>query len=236
LRAADWASIGVTGNRDSAHDVFVAIMGAVPKPDQLSDGLGRDWAINGGYHKMHACCQYGHSTVEAVQAALAGGGGIAADQITAIRVETHEKGQALDNAAPATTLAAKFSIQHIAATTAVHGAAGADAFHADTLREPGLAGLRGRVSIGAFAPAMDPPNDRPARVVLTLADGRTLRGECLSARGGPDRPFTSAEIEAKAGAILASAYPGALAPLVAAGRLDGTALDRPWRDIIGNFG
>jgi 2-methylcitrate dehydratase PrpD len=235
LRAADWAAIGITGNSDSAHDVFVGIMGATPHAGLLTEGLGEDWAIDSGYHKMHACCQYGHSTVEAVQAALGDGGGIPADSIAAIRVETHEKGQALDNAAPATTLAAKFSIQHIAAATAVYGAAGADSFHADTLGDPGLAGLRGRVTIAPFTPAMDPPNDRPARVVLTLADGRTLGGECLSARGGPDRPFTGAEIEIKAGHILAPVYPGAFAPLAAAVQLDQTVLSRPWRDIVGDF-
>ena len=133
------------------------------------------------------------------------------------------------------TLAAKFSIQHIAAATAVYGAAGADSFHADTLGDPGLAGLRGRVTIAPFAPAMDPPNDRPARVVLTLADGRTLGGECPSARGGTDRPFTGAEIEIKAGRILAAAYRGAFAPLAAAVRQEDPVLSRPWRDIVGDF-
>lgn len=87
--------------------------------------------------------------------------------------------------------------------TAVYGAAGAEAFCADTLRDPALAGLRGRVSIAPFTPAMAPPDGRPARVVLTLTDGRTLDGQCLGARGGSDRPFTGPEIEAKAVAILA---------------------------------
>ena len=235
LRAADWAAIGITGTSDSAHDVFVRIFGATPRADVLSARLGEDWAVDGGYHKMHACCQYGHSTVEAVQAALDGIGHIAADGVAAIRVETHDKGQALDNAAPATTLAAKFSIQHIAATTAVHGHAGADAFHADTLTEPGLVGLRRRVTIAPFTPRMDPPNDRPARVVVTLADGRTLSGECLSARGGPDRPFTGAEMETKAESILETAYPGAFAPLLTAGRLEPAILDRRWREIVAGF-
>ena len=25
-----------------------------------------EWAIADGYHKVHACCQYSHSTVEAI--------------------------------------------------------------------------------------------------------------------------------------------------------------------------
>lgn len=235
LRAADWAAIGVTGTDNSAHDVFVTILGARVQPDALSNGLGRDWAMEGGYHKMHACCQYGHSTVEAMLVALGGFGAVAPDQVSAIHIEAHEKGRALDNVDPATTLAAKFSIQHIAATTLVHGHAGATAFHADTLTDPGLSELRCMVTIAPFTPEMAPPNDRPARVVVTLNDGRILRGECLSARGGPDLPFSRGEIEAKAQDILAPAYPGAVAPLVAAGRLEAASLDRSWRDIVASF-
>ena len=235
LRAADWAMIGITGTPDSAHDVFVNILGATPRASELSAGLGQNWALQDGYHKMHACCQYGHSTVEAAQAALAGVGKIAADRIAAIRVEIHDKGQALNNAAPATTLAAKFSIQHIVAATAVFGHAGAEAFHAGTLTEPGMTGLRRKVSIVPFTPQMPPPNDRPARVVLTLADGSTLRGECFSARGGSDRPFTQAEIEAKAEMILGSAYPRAFGLLAAAGQQDAAILNRSWREIVGDF-
>jgi 2-methylcitrate dehydratase PrpD len=235
LRAADWAAIGIAGTPDSVSDVFVSIFGAAPRAAELSTGLGRDWAVDDGYHKMHACCQYGHSTVEAVLAALAGGGGIDPAAIEAIRVETHEKGQVLDNAAPATTLAAKFSIQHIAAATAAFGHAGAQAFHADTLGDAGLARLRHRVTIDAYAPRMDWPNDRPARVALTLGDGRTLKGECLSAPGGPDRPFSAAQVTEKAAQILHPAYPGALAPLAAATRLEPGALDATWRDIVAGF-
>ena len=235
IRAADWAAIGIAGTPYSASDVFVAILGATAQATALSSGLGQGWAMRDGYHKMHACCQYGHSTVEAALAAL-GGGKIDADKIMAIRVETHEKGQLLDNAAPATTLAAKFSIQHIVAATAVFGHAGAAAFHADTLRDEGLAGLRQRVTIAPFEPTMDPPNDRPARVTLSLRNGKTLSGECLSAQGGPDRPFTKAQISAKAEKILREAYPGAHGLLAAAERLDGAILDLSWRRIVEDFG
>ncbi len=235
MRAADWAEMGISGTPGSVADVFVSILGARADPERLVAGLGRDWAMRDGYHKIHACCQYGHSTVEAVQAALAGGGPLDPDRVTEIHVAVHEKGEALDNAAPATTLAAKFSIQHIAAATAVFGHAGAAAFAAGTLTDDGIARLRHRVAIAPFTPRMDWPNDRPARVALTLGDGRVLQGECLSARGGPDRPFAPEEIIAKAEGILVSAYPRALAPLVAATALDRATLARSWRAVVADF-
>lgn len=235
LRAADWSEIGISGSPGSLADVFLSILGARGDPAQLVSGLGCDWAMRDSYHKLHACCQYGHSTVEAVQAALAGGEALRPEEIASIDVEVHEKGQALDNATPATTLAAKFSLQHIVAVTAVFGHAGAVAFAATTLVDDGLARLRQRVAIAPFLPRMGPPNDRPARVTLKLRDGRVLRGECPSARGGPDRPFTSDEIVAKADAILRDAYPLALTPLITATRLESAVLDRSWRTIVDDF-
>ena len=83
---------------------------------------------------------------------------------------------------------------------------------------------------------MDPPNDRPARVTLSLRDGRMLAGECLSAQGGPDRPFTEGQIKAKAEMILREAYPDAFGLLAAAVQLDPSILDRSWRGIVEDFG
>lgn len=235
MRAADWSEMGISGTPGSVAEVFVSILGAKADAAMLVSGLGREWAMRDGYHKIHACCQYGHSTVEAVQAALAGSGPLDPDQITSIRVAVHERGEALDNAAPVTTLAAKFSIQHITAATAVFGHAGAAAFAAGTLADDGIARLRHRVAIASFTPRMDWPNDRPARVALTLGEGRVLQGECLSARGGPDRPFAPEEIVAKAEGILDSVYPRALAPLVAATGLDEDTLARSWRAVVADF-
>jgi 2-methylcitrate dehydratase PrpD len=209
IRAVDWVEIGIQGGPYSLTDVFAAIMGAESAPEELCRALGQHWAIRDAYHKMHACCQYGHSTVEAVLAALQGVGTITPDMIERISVETHWKARKLDNPRPATTLAAKFSIQHIAAATLVYGHAGAAAFHADTLTRPDLDRLRHRVEIAPFEPELEWPNDRPSRVRITLTDGRVLSGECLSAPGGADRPFTEDEIATKVRANVLDAYPGA---------------------------
>ena len=125
-----------------------------------------------------------------------------------IRIDTHWRARKLGNVHPATTLAAKFSLQHILATTAHHGHAGAPAFHAGTLSDPAIAALREKVTIGPFEPELDPPNDRPARVTWELGDGSRAARECLSARGGPDRPFTEAEIRAKIRGIVEEPCPG----------------------------
>lgn len=227
LRAVDWTEVGITGRPESLHDVYGAAFAGDCHPGELTDGLGESWALADGYHKLHACCQYAHSAVEATLAALpqvAGGAGA----IRQIHIDTHWRGQKLDNVRPATTLAAKFSIQHILAATAVHGHAGAEAFHASTLSDPTVSALREKVTIGTFEPEPAWPNDRPARVTVETADGARVTEECLSARGGPDRPFAPDEIRAKITGIVAPPYPAMAPALLRLLDLDPALLSGPW--------
>ncbi len=233
LRAVDWATAGITGRPESLHDVFAGALGGAATPAELAEGLGADWALADGYHKVHACCQYAHSAVEASLAIMERlPKGTPPESIRHIHVDTHWRGRTLDNAAPATTLAAKFSMQHILATVAVHGHAGAEAFHASTLDDPTIAALRQAVSIGAWEPEPAWPNDRPARVSWALADGTRLTEECLSARGGPDRPFAPAEIRAKIRGIVEGPYPAMPAALDAVTELEPAVLGQRWAEVV----
>jgi 2-methylcitrate dehydratase PrpD len=233
MRAVDWAEAGITGRPESLHDVFAGAFGGAVHAGELTDGLGAEWALSEGYHKLHACCQYSHSAVEATLALMRRlPEGTRPRDISRIHVDTHWRGRTLDNADPATTLAAKFSMQHVLATAAIHGHAGAEAFHASTLTRPDIAALRQRVSIGAFEPEPEWPNDRPARVSWELSDGTRLTEECLSARGGPDRPFAPEKIRAKIGGIVAQPYPAMPPALEAVMDLEPAALDRGWAEAV----
>lgn len=229
LRAVDWTLCGITGRPESLHDVYASAFNGEPHPEELTDGLGEEWALSDGYHKLHACCQYAHSAVEASLALHARAD---ASKIREIHIDTHWKGRHLDNAQPATTLAAKFSMQHILAATAQFGHAGAEAFHASTLTAPELAAMREKVTIGAYDPEPAWPNDRPARVTWVLSDGGRVTEECLSARGGPDRPFEPSEVRAKIRGIVDAPYPAMGAVLERLLDLDPAALDRIWADIV----
>ena len=233
LRAVDWAELGIAGSQGGLHDVYGTVFGGTARPEALTEGLGQSWAASDGYHKLHACCQYSHAAVEAaLEIAAALPRRAAPEEIRTIRVDTHWRGRKLDNVRPATTLAAKFSMQHVLATVAVHGHAGAAAFRASTLADPAIAALRERVAIGAFEPEPDWPNDRPARVSWELADGTKIVRECLSARGGPDRPFTEPELRSKIAGIVAEPYPGMVAMADDLLALSPALLARPWRATV----
>ena len=229
IRAVDWAEIGITGLGTSLHDVQAVALGGTAHASRLARDLGAAWAVEDAYHKVHACCQYGHAAVEATLALLESRPHADRD-LRRIRIETHGRARKLDNVHPATTLAAKFSLQHILATTAYHGHAGAPAFHADTLSHPAIAALREKVAIAPFEPEPDPPNDRPARVTWELEDGTLVARETLSARGGPDRPFTEAEIRSKIRGILDEPYHGLSGAMMEIMDLAPDVLARPWRE------
>ena len=208
MRAAEWAALGITGLAGSPHDVYTTGLGSECLPGEMTRDLGDVYAITQNFQKLHACCQHLHSTVEAMlDLQQRHGGAFAPDDIAGISVAVHQRALELRATRPATTLAAKFSLPHAAAATAVLGHAGADAFAAETLDDPGIDSVRRKVAIAPFEPALEPPNDRSVRIRLTLRDGRDFDAECLSARGGPDRPFTRAEILAKIDGICDPVYP-----------------------------
>ena len=207
-RAADWAPLGIGGLAQSIFDVMVTCYGHDCLPDRLTSGLGTVWAISSGYHKTIACCQYAHSAVEAMlrlrseEPALSNSANIAA-----ITVATHPMGETLAVPEPETVLAGKFSMLHAVATTAVHGSAGAAAFARGSLSDQRVTVLRNRVRLVPHDDIKPWPKDRPARVEVTLNDGRRLSASIDSARGGPDDPFNEGQLHDKIASLTAELYP-----------------------------
>jgi 2-methylcitrate dehydratase PrpD len=208
FRAADWAPIGIAGLAETIFDVMATCYGHDCQPDRLSADLGTSWAVGSGYHKMIACCQYAHSAVEATLRLRAEVPALKdAANIAAIVVATHPMGETLATAEPETVLAGKFSMLHAVATTAIHGSAGAGAFARASLSDPQVAALRSRIRLVPHEELKPWPKDRPARVEVTLTDGSRRAVSIESARGGPDDPFSEAELRGKIAALTGELYP-----------------------------
>lgn len=215
MMSVDWALCGIGGLGSTFYDVYTTTLGGAMHPDQLTSTLGEEWAILDGYHKIFACCQYGHSAVEATLSVSADiPPGKTRQEIKRVVVETHTRGLSLDNYNPETTLAAKFSMPHIVAAALVLGHAGVEAFNSLALHHPEIVELRGKIELRPFLPEQESPNDRPARVTVELMDGQVLSRDCMSARGGSDRPFTEEEILTKVSQLTGDVYPD-LAPRLA---------------------
>ncbi len=233
MMAVEWAQCGIAGAPGAFHDVYGEVLGGTAQPSMLTAGLGERWAILDGYTKIYACCQHLHSAVEAA-VGLRGElqSSAALGDISAISVETHALALPLVNPRPHTTLAAKFSMSHAMAAALATGSGGAEAFAAATLADPAIARLRERVSVKAWQPELPPPNDRPARVTVELRDGRRLQAECLSAKGGPDRPLPAHVVLEKMGALASPVYPNMRRVFEELLESPASRMARGWADIV----
>ncbi|HYF21431.1 MAG TPA: MmgE/PrpD family protein [Ramlibacter sp.] len=233
LMAVEWAECGIGGIPEAVFDVYATVLGGQAQPQRLVEGLGEQWAVLDGYTKIYACCQHLHSAVEAAldlrqQHPQLG----RPDAVERIDVQTHPLALPLVNPAPRTTLGAKFSMPHAVAAALLHGDAGAGAFTAAALDDAAIGRLRQRVHTTAWEPLQAPPNDRPARVTVHLADGSQVSTECLSARGGPDRPLPADTWRAKLQELAEPAYPGIVGIFDAIVSGDPRRRSQAWPDLV----
>jgi len=236
MRSVDWAQCEIGGLESTLYDVYSSALGFETHLEQFTAELGKKWAICDGYHKLFACCQYAHSTVEATLMALAE---MPPDKgvmdIKYIVVETHELGLTLNNYNPETTLAARFSIPHIVAATLCFGHAEIEAFSSTALTVPEIKRIRKAVELRKFDPEKPMLHDRPARVTIEFNDGSRLVKECLSARGGPDRPFSEADILEKISRYTKDVYPSMASMVSKFLTIDEKYIDTTWDEHIDNL-
>ncbi len=160
------------------------------------DSLGRRWETDHGYFKRHAACRYTHPSIDAIDQLSTEG--VAFDTgIERIQVETYPAAAALDNPAPESPLAARFSLPFAIATRLHHGHAGKIAFEQEAITREVL-DLAAAVDVEAtdeFAEAV--PEQRGSRVSVTLSDGTIHTATVPHAKGGSERPLTRDELEEK---------------------------------------
>lgn len=209
LQAIDWAQAGVTSLPATPHDVYHETLHSEAHIEELTKDLGTDWAVSSGYHKINACCQYAHSSIEAMRQILDQHPDLQGGQeVSQIELQTHRLGMTLTDTQPVTTLGAKFSMPHALAASLVYGHGGAEAFSTQSMKDDRVAKMRQKVAMRLVDEELPWPYDRPAFVTLVTTDGQRFSANCLSARGGPDRPFTDDELWQKIEALSETPAPG----------------------------
>ncbi|WP_051241424.1 MmgE/PrpD family protein [Stappia stellulata] len=227
-QTAGMAAIGIGAGPEAPHDVYGEILGGAGRTAALTEDLGTQWAITKGYHKLYACCQHGHSAVEAALECAADPA-FNPDAVRAIEVQTHPLALGLSNREPQTILGAKFSMEHMVAAALHYREGGQAAFSSATLNDPALARLRNLVTLGPITPPQDPRFDRPSRLILRMADGSALERTCLVSTGSPDKPLAEAAFLAKLREAGGAVLPGLAAFAETASRSAG---DRAWRSVV----
>jgi 2-methylcitrate dehydratase PrpD len=230
--AAELVAAGFTGRDDAVEEALAGLVGDGFDPAPVIEELGTRWEITRNHFRLRACCNPIYSALDALEAGLADLSPKPAE-IARIDVETYAFASVMNNPSPVNYFASKYSLPHAAAALVLLGHAGYQAFTADKVSDPAFAALRKKVFISedpAFSAQV--PRLKPARVTLTLIDGRSSTHTVESARGDFQNPHPESALRAKfrelAGLVLSS---DGVSKLEA-------AIDRAheWRDTDEMFG
>jgi 2-methylcitrate dehydratase PrpD len=195
--APDLALAGFTAQPDAIEEALSSLVGDGFAPARVLEALGDRWEITRNWLRLRACCNPIYAALDALEAAIAALGAKPND-IERIDVATFRFATAMRNPDPPNYFASKYSLPHVAACLVVRGDTGYAAVDDSALGDPAIAALRHRVHI-TEDPAMTAavPALKPARVTLTLKDGRQATHACDSPRGDCLNPYDEAEIRQK---------------------------------------
>jgi len=195
--APELALSGFEAQPDAIEEALGQLVGGGFDPSHVAGELGAGWHITRNYFRLYACCNPIHPALDCLAAALAELRP-RPEQVERIDVATYRFASVMRNPDPPNYFASKYSLPHAAAAMVVRGGAGFAELDDSALADPVIASLRHRVHI-AEDPAMTAiaPKLRPARVTVTLTDGRQATQSRDSHRGDFNEPFTEAELRAK---------------------------------------
>jgi 2-methylcitrate dehydratase PrpD len=195
--APELALAGFAAQDDAIEEALGQLVGDGFRAEGLLDGLGESWEMTRNYFRLYACCNPIHPALDCLKAVLdelrPG-----ADEVARIDVATYRFASVMRNPEPPNYFASKYSLPHAAAAMVVRGNAGFSALDDSALDDPAIAALRRRVHIvedsamSALAPRL-----RPARVTVTLRDGRQATHARESHRGDFNDPFSDEELRTK---------------------------------------
>jgi len=172
-----------------------AAMCRAPTPERMFEA--ESWRIHEVSFKPYAACRHAHPAIDAALALAVRG---ALDGDAPILVETYPDAvRFCDNPTPTTDVEAKFSLQHAVALVAVRGAVGLGDFDEAARADPSLAAARARVRL---APDAAIAASYPAHFGARVRVGDAV-AEVADALGDPENPLTTAQIVAKARALIA---------------------------------
>jgi 2-methylcitrate dehydratase PrpD len=195
--APELALAGFEAQPDAIELALGQLVGDGFSADHVLDELGSTWHITRNYFRLYACCNPVHPSLDCVKTALVELRP-RPEEIERIDIATYRFASVMQNPDPPNYFASKYSLPHAAAAMAVRGGAGFAELDDSAVSDPTIAALRHKVHISED-PAMTAlaPRLRPARVTITLADGRTATSACESHRGDFQQPFTMDELHGK---------------------------------------
>ena len=199
--AALAAHSGVTGALDVLHGpagFAAATSEDTGKWDRALAGLGEDFAVAVITIKNHGCCGHIFPALDAINA-LRAATPFGLDEVDHIHVAGYSATKDVCDRPQARTEAeTRFSVQYCVAALLRLGGVRLAAFTAANRADPAIHALMQRISVSLAPDLADAyPRRRPARVTVTLNDGRVLERFQPTRKGDPDDPLSDDELSAK---------------------------------------
>jgi 2-methylcitrate dehydratase PrpD len=202
VRAAYMAAAGITGPSDvlEGERGFCAVFAGSTDVEELTRGLGTEFAILDTGFKRYSCAFIAHTALEAMDTIRAGAP-FAPSDVAAISVgasSENVKHFYAGDGPPADLLSAQFSIGHCLALRVLRGGNGFWDWHEEDLRAPDVLDFAARVTTVVDPVAESERHDNMGTLVrVTTHDGRTLEARQRYSKGLPQNPMSDAEFTAK---------------------------------------
>jgi 2-methylcitrate dehydratase PrpD len=195
--APDLALAGIEAQENAIEEALGQMVGDGFNTDHLLDELGTRWEITRNYFRLYACCNPIHPALDVLKVALQELKPRAED-IERIEFATYRFASVMRGPNPPNFFASKYSLPHAAAVMVVRGRAQHADIDDSALLDPAITALRARVSV-VEDPALSAlvPRLKPARVTVTLKDGRSATHACESHEGDFNQPYAEAVLRDK---------------------------------------
>ena len=198
IMAWEMLESGFTGEADGLSTIWGKVISTEWRPEEMTAELGSRYEIARNYFKRHACCRYNHGTLDAMAMIDNECGGLRAEDIDRIRVETYSLAAELSDPSPKNTLAGKFSVPFAVASTLMNQSSGVESFTWEKIRDPAIQAFADKVEV-LEDPALTAmmPDFRPSRVTVRLHNGTELCAEAKTNRGDTEDPYNDDELDRK---------------------------------------
>jgi len=167
------------------------------EPQVLLADLGEEYAIAENYFKPYPTCRFTHPALDALEGILLEKK-ISPEEIARISVTSFKAAVHTASKPPANVEAMRFSVPALTSTRLCRGRIDLRTLDHDIVNDPQVIELAGRVqmSLSQEYEQMRPKRN-PAKVTLTLKDGRELTREVMDCLGDPLKPMPREDLVAK---------------------------------------
>ena len=188
-----------SGEKDGINSVFSSVCSSGFDTPKAFEDLGNRFEVCRNYFKLHACCRYNHAALDALWLLIDKYPELhQKEKITSIDVESYNLAAELQDKEPRNVLACKFSVPFAIATTLYHRSSSMHSFTEKARTNPEISAICQKVNISENAKMNKLlPHLRPAKVAITMADGRQLEAEVTTNKGDWQAPYPPEALKQK---------------------------------------